>query len=269
MLRQLQIPVILHVKFDLDSKDYNHWVLFMGSEGGKARIYDRDLCVTEISFNELAARWDGNGLLVSNSPIDRTRIWLTAACPFLVYLGMAAFVVGLLSRRKQNLAGASARASWTSGVRSSLRQSVGLIIIALGALGSYRLSNPAGFLSSQPAIAAIQDSHFGSFLPKVKTEEMTQLLDMPGVSVVDARLPNDFKAGHLKGAINVPVGSNPKQCQEAMASVPKEFRIVVYSHSNGCPYGGQVAKKLFALGYRNILLFNGGWVEWEKYHTLR
>src|SRR5262249_47381056 len=33
ILRQVDCPVILHVKSDLSSTDYNHWVLFMGTEG--------------------------------------------------------------------------------------------------------------------------------------------------------------------------------------------------------------------------------------------
>jgi hypothetical protein len=40
---------------------------------------------------------------------------------------------------------------------------------------------------------AIQDSRFGTFLPKVTTEEMARLLDAPGVAVVDARMPRDFE----------------------------------------------------------------------------
>jgi rhodanese-related sulfurtransferase len=240
----------------------------MGSEGGTARIYDGDQPGAEMGFDELAARWDGTGLLVSDSPISRTRIWVAALCPFLLYGGMAAFGLGLLSRVERHWAVTQGKASWAGSFRTSIGQAAGLLVIALAAGAGYRAGSDAGFLSSPVAIAAIQDSHLGSFLPKVKTEEVARLLDTPGIAVVDARIPDDYKAGHLRGAINIPVSSSPEQCQEAMAHVPKNNRILVYSHSNGCPYGAIVSRELIALGYHNILIHRGGWVEWEKHHPL-
>jgi rhodanese-related sulfurtransferase len=133
-------------------------------------------------------------------------------------------------------------------------------------MGATRINSQAGFLSHTAAIAAIQDSKFGAFLPKVNTRELANLLDNDTVAIVDARLPVDYQAGHLKGAISVPVTSNPQQCEKAISHVPKERRIIVYSHSNGCNYGERVAKELLAQGYHNISLFRGGWVEWEKHY---
>jgi len=267
MLRQVDCPVILHVRFDLESNEYNHWVLFMGTEGGKAKIYDRYLPAAEIGFDELAARWDGSGLLISDSPIKKTGIWLAGVCPFLLYAGLAAFAVGVLVRIERRWRQTEAKASWT-GAALSLGQAAGLVVIALGAAIAYRATSAEGYLSSRDAITAIQDSNFGSFLPKVKTEEMARLVDTPGIAVVDARFPLDFSAGHLPGAISIPVSSSTKRCEDAMSAVPKDHRIVVYSHSNGCPYGEKIAKKLISLGYHDIVLFRGGWVEWEKRHPL-
>jgi len=264
MLQQVRSPVILHVKVDLGSKDYPHWVLFMGTEGGKAKIYDGDLPAAKMDFDELAARWDGAGLLVSDAPINTTGIWLAALFPFLLYGGLATFGVGLLIRLERRRAAAQAKASWSGFVRTCIGQAAGLFIIALGAGAGYRAGSDHGYLSNPAAIHAIQDSHVGSFLPKIKAAEVAQLLDTPGVTIVDARIPNDYNAGHIRGAISVPVTSSPGQLEAAMLNVPKENRILVYSHSNGCPYGAMASRQLIALGYQNIQLYKGGWVEWKK-----
>jgi rhodanese-related sulfurtransferase len=264
-LRQVRVPVVLHVKFDLLSQDYNHWILFMGTEGGRAKIYDGDLPGTVMGFDELAARWDGTGLLVSDAPISRSGIWLTVISPLLLWVGLLSLAVGLLIQLERRWRTRGVMVSWAGSVRTSIGQAAGLVLMALAVMGAYRAGSDAGFMSSPAAIAAIQDAHFGSFLPKVKTAEMARLLDAPGVAIVDARFPSDFEAGHLKGAINIPIGSTSRECEKALAAVPKERRIVVYSHSNGCHFGDKVAKVLISLGYDNILLYRGGWVEWEKY----
>jgi rhodanese-related sulfurtransferase len=267
-LRQVNCPVILHVKSDLRSNDYNHWILFMGTERGKAKIYDGNLPATELKFDDLSARWDGAGLLVSDSPVDKTGIWLAAFCSFLLYAGLMAFALGILSLAERHWARTEGKPFWGTVIRGSFGQAAGLLLFALCAAVAYRGAGNGFTLSSPPAIAAIQDSHFGTFLPKVKTEAMAALVETPGVAIVDARFPRDFQAGHLKGAISIPVDSSPESCEKAMAAVPKEYRLVVYSHSNGCHFGEEVAKVLISIGYRNILLYRGGWVEWKKHYPL-
>ncbi len=268
MLRHVRVPVILHVKSELGAKDYNHWVLFMGIEGGRAKIYDGEQPWTEMDFEELAARWDGTGLLVSNSPVRTIGIRLIGIATLLFYAGLVAFVVGILFRIERRWKSEIKQPSWVTSVRSSVGQAVGLLLLALGAMVAYRAGSETGFLSNPAAIATIQNSNLGTFLPKVKVKEMARLLDTPGVAIVDARFPSDFNAGHLKGAINIPVDSSQGECQEALAAVPRDSRIVVYSHSNGCAFGDKVAQELISLGYHNILLYRGGWIDWEKHHPL-
>jgi rhodanese-related sulfurtransferase len=266
MLRQAECPVILHVKPSVEAEEYNHWVLFMGTEKGSAKIYDGERPVISLEFDDLATRWDGVGLLVSDSPMSATRIRLTALGPFLLYAGLAAFAVGVLSRLERAWNEGRTTVSWTRSVFGSIGQAASLVLIAVGAMAAYRAGSNGGYLSNSAAIAAIQDSNFGTFLPKVTTKELTRLVEAPNVAIVDARFPHDFEAGHLQGAINIPVNTSPEASKRAMARVPKEYRIVVHSHSNGCHFDEKVAKQLMALGYQNVVNFSGGWIEWEKQH---
>ena len=137
-------------------------------------------------------------------------------------------------------------------------------MIALAAVCGHRMMSQTGFLSSPEATAAIEDVHLRNFLPKVSPEAAARLLDMPDVAVVDARIPRDYSVSHLKGAINIPGGSSRDKCRQALASVSSRDRIIVYAHTGGCPFSVKVARELIALGYQNIMILRGGWVEWKK-----
>jgi rhodanese-related sulfurtransferase len=264
MLRQIHAPVILHVKSDLQAKEYNHWMLFMGTDAGKAKIYNGDQPATTIGFDEIDARWDGTGLLVSGAPVNTAGLWVAALSPYLLYAGAIAFVIGLLSlveQRWRNVA-----ESRRGAVVKCLAQAAGLLLIITGAGAAYRFTSDQGFLSSPAAVAAVQDNHFENFVPKMKTDEVARLLGGSDVVIVDARVPGDYNAGHLKGAINIPVDTPAKEVAQNLVHVPKTSRVIVYSHSSGCPYGGRVAREVMALGYHNVAIFKGGWIEWEKRH---
>ena len=88
MLRDFNRPVILHVKPTLQANEYTHWLLFMGSKHGRAWIYDGANPGTEMTEDELAARWDGAGLVVSNEPVSILSIWLPFVSRFLFYGGL-------------------------------------------------------------------------------------------------------------------------------------------------------------------------------------
>lgn len=53
-------PVILHVKSDVTSKEYDHYELFLGTENDRAKILNPPDPVRLVPFRELAPRWDGN-----------------------------------------------------------------------------------------------------------------------------------------------------------------------------------------------------------------
>ena len=82
ILRRLQSPTVLHVRGAFESSDYDHWILFMGIEDGKARIYDGSHAAELIDLGDLTARWDGTGLILSDSPIDCSVLYLESAAYF-------------------------------------------------------------------------------------------------------------------------------------------------------------------------------------------
>ncbi len=77
-----------------------------------------------------------------------------------------------------------------------------------------------------------------------------------GATIIDVRSPDEFAAGHLPKAVNLPVGSLGARLAEVDALVAKDRSrpIVVY-----CAAGGRAAKAKTALdaaGFTHVI--NGG-----------
>lgn len=83
---------------------------------------------------------------------------------------------------------------------------------------------------------------------KIAPLELEALLKSSAASltVVDVRDPEEFKAGHIPGAINIPVAAFASQS----GALDKEKQIVVYCNSGGRSYNAY--RKLQKLGYSKI-----------------
>jgi len=259
-LRQCPYQIILHVKSDVTSREYNHYELFLGTENRKARLLDPPEPVRLVPFNELAPRWDGNGLIVSAEPIELSSVFGPTRKRLLMYAVAAIAVILALHWAKRWLPEAMLN-SRGKLFGLSFGQGVAFAFTALLCGMLYHFANDAGLLANTNAIASIQQAHAGNFIPKISEKKVYKLLDSNAV-FIDARFARDYKAGHLEGAISVPVDANDLERQKVTADIPKGSRIVMYCQSSGCKFAEKVAIKLKNEGYSNISIFKGGWAEW-------
>jgi rhodanese-related sulfurtransferase len=75
--------------------------------------------------------------------------------------------------------------------------------------------------------------------------------------LVDVRQPEEFAAGHIDGALLVPLGT----IETAYRSLPKDTKLVVY-----CRAGHRSAKAvafLQAHGYTHAVSLDGGYLAWS------
>jgi len=92
-LKTISLPAILHVKSNASQKKYDHYELFLGTENGKAKLFNPTEPVKLVAFAQLAPRWDGNGLVVSAQSIDLSSIFAPARKRLTTY---AAIVVAVI-----------------------------------------------------------------------------------------------------------------------------------------------------------------------------
>ncbi len=261
MLRHLHWPVILHVKSRAGLAAYDHWLLFAGEEGSRARIYNGTNPLALMDFDSLAASWDGVGLIVSREPISLGSVYLDWAVQYLIYFAAGLWAVLLLRVFNRRLSRAALRgkagATWCAA-----RQALVLLLCAF--VISWADAPLCGYLSDADAIAAIQEQRHASFLPHVRDSELLQLLQSPAVTLIDARSPEDFEAGHLPGAISIPFSLAKSEIKERLRGLSTSEQLLVYCHSNGCPYSEVVAREVSSFGFGSVSLFRDGWLGWLR-----
>jgi len=103
---------------------------------------------------------------------------------------------------------------------------------------------------------------------EVKTITYTQLLkylNNPNIILIDARDPESFAKGKIGNAINL-FPEAPHLEQNYYPKIDKLDRnklIIVYCNGVECDLGHMVLKDLIIAGFQKMLLYVGGWDEWE------
>jgi phage shock protein E len=98
---------------------------------------------------------------------------------------------------------------------------------------------------------------------KLSVEQLDQARQRKGIMVVDVRSPEEFSAGHVPGAVNIPVTGKEAERFETMLSVMDLTQpMVVYCRSG--VRSAKAMEKLQKIGFTNLSEFPGGWVAWSE-----
>jgi rhodanese-related sulfurtransferase len=98
----------------------------------------------------------------------------------------------------------------------------------------------------------------------VSKDRLSELLAAGSIVLIDARLPGEYGAGHIEGAINIPYEKLPEYYEKLTATVPLDAAIVCYCRSVTCDDSENLVRELKFTGYNNVVLFKGGWDEWSQ-----
>ena len=89
-------------------------------------------------------------------------------------------------------------------------------------------------------------------------EAVKMMKDEKNYIILDVRRPDEYAAGHIPGAINVP---NEKRGAAEIAELPQKSQLIlVYCRSGR--RSKEASEKLVKLGYTNIVEF-GGILDWK------
>lgn len=85
-----------------------------------------------------------------------------------------------------------------------------------------------------------------SELEPVTPEELSRRLRQEDVLVLDVRPPEEYRAGHIPGAVNVP----PNEMERRLQALPRNREIVAYCRGRYCLYSGEAVALLQRDGRR-------------------
>ncbi len=90
-----------------------------------------------------------------------------------------------------------------------------------------------------------------------------ELYDSGEYIFVDARSPEDYEEGHIKGAVSLPVGQFEEKIAAFMERYPPEASIVTYCSGRTCEDSHHLAESLMEFGYDKISVLIDGFPGWE------
>lgn len=236
-------PVILHVRSPLGGVGFRHWVLYTGLDAaGRVMLYDPPRGRLTLSQAELLAIWDGRVIVPEEAGAGSDAEPLPAA--WLARVAAAGLCVFAFSRT------------------GALGRWLAVPLAACLCAAASQLVDETSLAKNPDALGLVRAAHFSQDAPMIDYDELQRLIRTGGI-VVDTRFPDAFAAGHVGGAVNVPISSGFGELQAAVARWPKDAAIAFYCLNDRCGWSDTLANQFYQRGYRNVVVYRGGYMEWR------
>ena len=140
-----------------------------------------------------------------------------------------------------------------------------------GNMIEYRLSDPAvmglwlalkGVAESRLAEVEQLSRQFltgrenGNTVPR---GDVARLIRGENALLLDVRPRTEFEAGHLRGAVNIPIDELGARVDE----LPRGRKIITYCRGEYCLFADEAAELLQSHGF-DVVRLEGGWPEWQS-----
>ncbi len=250
--------MLLHVRSSLESKEIDHWVVYLRTEGSSVFLLDAEGGVDVWSTGELATRWRGGAVVPMDvaEAMEARSFWQRVPA---YWVGCGALIAGLLLWRGVAMRFKAPPRTVRRGLAAGMGIAASTCVLGF-ALG---MTTSGGLLSSPEVVRRVQDASIGTFIARIDQSQMRRWLSEADVLIIDTRSPADYSRGHIEGAINLPVYLSEQDLGAAMRELGNDRRIVLYCLSERCSYANEVAGRLWRLGYQNLAVYEKGWRDWS------
>jgi rhodanese-related sulfurtransferase len=116
-------------------------------------------------------------------------------------------------------------------------------------------------LAKELAVAEVIE--YDTAEPRLFAITLDQALELyqKGTVFVDAREPEYYQEGHIRGAWNFPFFLELVFKLDSLQG--KDAPLVIYCSGDECGSSEDLAYELQAEGFNNLLVFKGGWTAWN------
>lgn len=80
---------------------------------------------------------------------------------------------------------------------------------------------------------------------------------------VDARPVQEYEAGHITGAISVPVLEQEERLEEVRDQIPPNARVIVYCDGAECAASRKLSGYMLQKGWKDVVIFAEGFPAWQ------
>jgi rhodanese-related sulfurtransferase len=144
-------------------------------------------------------------------------------------------------------------------IRQSLLEAF-LLIVAAVCLGvAYTFVTHQGFFFKTQAVQSAAVSN----LEMITLAAAKDLFTSSNTVFIDARHEFDYQAGHIRGAVNLPLKMFDAQSAR-LNNILKDKLLIIYCDGAECNSSIELAVKLTESGFTNVKVFFGGWQEWSS-----
>jgi rhodanese-related sulfurtransferase len=100
--------------------------------------------------------------------------------------------------------------------------------------------------------------YLGPDVETISRQELAERLGRGDVVLVDVRPRAEFDAGHIDGALSIPIDEFARR----LADLPADHEVVAYCRGPFCAYAHDAVRQLHAAG-RDAKRLDVGWPEWR------
>jgi rhodanese-related sulfurtransferase/DNA-binding HxlR family transcriptional regulator len=100
--------------------------------------------------------------------------------------------------------------------------------------------------------------YLGEPVEAIARDELVPRLREGDLVLVDVRPEEEFEAGHIDGAVSIPID----EFAERIAELPEEAEIIAYCRGPLCAYAHEAVRRLRDAG-RSARRLEGGWPDWK------
>lgn len=151
-----------------------------------------------------------------------------------------------------------------------LREALGIVIVA-GCLAfgiNLTRQNPLDPLGPAPlpveSTTIFDNPEAVAGVREIPLEEAIERFRNGSALFVDARSPDDYRLGHIDGAINIPDQHFDDFIGPFMAATAPDTVLITYCEGKACTLSQNLAEKLILAGFDKVYHLRDGWGEWER-----
>lgn len=101
-------------------------------------------------------------------------------------------------------------------------------------------------------------TYLGEPVEAIAHNELRSRLRDDDVVIVDVRPEEEFEAGHIAGAVSIPID----ELSDRLAELPDGTEVIAYCRGPHCAYAHDAVRRLRGAG-RAARRLEGGWPEWK------